>query len=418
MDGFDRLWESLADIGRDRSSGGYHRLAWTAVDRALREWFAARAAERQLVLDPDRNGNLWAWWGEPPATGSAAAVATGSHLDSVPDGGGYDGALGVVSAFAAVDRLRSMGFQPRRPIAVVAFAEEEGARFGVPCLGSGLLTGALDPERVRGLRDGSGDTLAAALAGIGIDPAALGRDDDRLGRLGAFVELHVEQGRLLADLGAPVGVGSAIWPHGRWRYEFAGAPDHAGTAPLAGRRDPMLTFANTVLAARKRARLSGAVATVGRVEVRPNATNAVPAAVHCWLDARAAEESTLEALVTGITLAAMQRARRDGVSVRVTQEARTGAVTFDAELAGRLAGILGRLPELPAAVDGAAGAAPLLATGAGHDAGVLAAHLPVAMLFVRNPTGVSHSPAEWAELADCRLGVAALAAVLAELGGS
>jgi N-carbamoyl-L-amino-acid hydrolase len=386
---FRALWDEIAPIGRS-DDGGYVRHAWTPPELALREWFRAQAALRELPVVEDGNGNLFAWWGAPDA---ADAVVTGSHFDSVPHGGGYDGPLGIVSAFLALDALRAGGVAPARPIVVAAFAEEEGSRFGLSCLGSRLLTGAVAPAEAARLRDRDGVTLAAALGG---EPA--GHRPDLLDRFGAFVELHVEQGRALD---APVGVATAIWPHGRWRMDFAGAGNHAGTTLMADRRDPMLTYAFAVLAANKEARLRGAHATVGRVSVAPNATNAVPSRVTGWLDARAADTATLDALVAGIVEKVTDRAGRDGTTVGFAAESVTSEVSFDKALAARLAAVIGD--------------APLLPTGAGHDAGVLSAHLPTAMLFVRNPTGVSHAPDEHATDDDCAAGVAALAAVLAEL---
>jgi N-carbamoyl-L-amino-acid hydrolase len=394
---FRDLWESLAPIGRDPETGGYLRYAWSDADLACRDWFAAQAQARGLSVEADGNGNLCAWWGDP---GAGDAVLTGSHFDSVPHGGGYDGPLGVVSALLALDELRARGAAPRRPIAVAVFAEEEGARFGVACLGSRLLTGAYDPARALALRDRDGVTLADAMAKAGADPDAVGPDPRRLARFGTFVELHVEQGRALVDLGAPVGVANAIWPHGRWRLDLFGEGNHAGTTRMADRRDPMLTFAHTVLAANKEARLRGAHATIGRLSVQPNATNAIPSLVRGWLDARAADADTLDALVEAIRVRATDRAGRDGTEVTMTAESASGVVEFDAALRDAIAARLG---------------APILPTGAGHDAGVLSAHLPTAMLFVRNPTGVSHAPAEHATDEDCAAGVTALADVLEEL---
>jgi beta-ureidopropionase / N-carbamoyl-L-amino-acid hydrolase len=394
---FARTWAALGEIGRDRTTGGYRRSAWTPADLELRSWFADQAAQRGMACEQDRNGNQWAWWGTP----AAGAVVTGSHLDSVPDGGAHDGPLGVVSGFLAVDELRARGVEPARPVAVVAFSDEEGARFGVACVGSRLLTGALDPDRARGLRDRDGSTLAEAMRRAGADPAGLGRDDEALARIGTFVELHVEQGRSLVHSGAPVGVATAIWPHGRWRCSFAGEADHAGTTRLEDRRDPMLPFATTVLAARDLAQRAGGVATFGRVEVAPNGTNAIPARVEAWLDGRAPDEAGVTELVAGITAAAERAAGPHGTTVRVTQESWSPAVDFDQRLRDRISAVLGGVPALP--------------TGAGHDAGVLAARVPTAMLFVRNPTGVSHSPAEHAAADDCTAGVRALAAVLGDL---
>jgi beta-ureidopropionase / N-carbamoyl-L-amino-acid hydrolase len=396
---FGAMLAELGPIGRDPASGGYRRFSWTAADLACRDWFAGQAAARGMDCAADRNGNLWAWWGDP----GPGAVVTGSHLDSVPDGGAYDGPLGVIAAFCAVDQLRERGFRPARPLAVVAFTEEEGGRFGVACLGSRLLTGAIEPERARVLADADGVTVAEAMRAAGLDPAAIGPEPALLEHIGAFVELHIEQGRGLVDLGAPVGLGTGIWPHGRWRYRFGGEANHAGTTRLVDRRDPMLTFANTVLAARKKARLGGALATFGRVAVRPNGTNAVPSTVDGWLDARAPSEQALAAVVAEISRAAGERGERDGVSVAVTPESVTPAVAFDRPLLDRLGAALGGVPEL--------------ATGAGHDAGILAGAVPTAMLFVRNPTGISHSPAEHADEADCLAGIHALATVLTTLLG-
>ena len=139
---FSQLWSSLAPIGRQGSSGGYRRLAWTPADSELRAWFVEQADQRGMLYETDRNGNQWAWWGDP----GPDAVVTGSHLDSVPDGGAFDGPLGVVSGFLAVEELRGQGLRPDRPVAVVNCVDEEGARFGVACMGSSVTTYASLPS--------------------------------------------------------------------------------------------------------------------------------------------------------------------------------------------------------------------------------------------------------------------------------
>lgn len=388
---FRRAWADLEPVGRAPDGAGYHRFAWTRDDHTLREWFAGEAAARGLDLVIDRAGNQWAWWGDPDAE---QGVVTGSHLDSVPGGGAFDGPLGVVSAFAALDALRARGVAPRRPLGIASFVDEEGARFGVACAGSRLVTGVLDPDRARGLRDADGTTMADALRAAGRDPAALGPDREALARVGAFVELHVEQGRGLAHSGDPVGVGRMIWPHGRWRVELRGEANHAGTTPLADRRDPMLDLAAFVVAARAAATEAGALATVGKVRVEPNGVNAIPSQVTAWLDVRAEDERRVAAVLAALAAYAP------------AEESWTPVTVLDADLADAVA----------AAVGAAGLSAPRLGTGAGHDAGILAAAgLPTAMLFVRNPTGVSHAPAESADEADCLTGVDALAATLEHL---
>ncbi|MEV0378970.1 allantoate amidohydrolase [Nonomuraea sp. NPDC050643] len=387
------MLEPLAHIGRDQKTGGYLRDAWSDADLELREWFAGEARRRGLDLHEDRNGNLWAWWGDPSA--GRPGVVTGSHLDSVRQGGAYDGPLGVVSAFAALDLLKDRGVTPSVPLGVACFTDEEGARFGVPCMGSRLLTGALSPEKALGLTDDDGDTLADVMKRTGRDPSALGRDDETLAAVGTFVELHVEQGRGLVTEGRPVGVASAIWPHGRWRFDFHGRADHAGTTRLADRDDPMLPFARMTLAARQAAERLGVVATVGKIRVSPGNANAIPGLVSAWLDARGADERAVRDLVAGLA----------GTASEVSEESWTPVVGFDAALRDRLARVAGG--DTPA---------PILPTGAGHDAGILAtAGVLSAMLFVRNPTGVSHAPDEHAERADCEAGVVALADVLEDL---
>ncbi|MES4906666.1 MULTISPECIES: allantoate amidohydrolase [unclassified Streptomyces] len=389
------MWRDLLPLGRHAETRGYRRYAWTGADADCRAWFRAQAETRGLAYEEDRNGNQWAWLGDPTA---GDAVVTGSHLDSVPDGGAFDGPLGVVSSFAALDELRARGARPAKPLAVVNFGDEEGARFGLACVGSRLTAGQLSAEQAHALRDGDGVSLAQAMERAGYDPEAIGPDPERLARIGAFVELHVEQGRALAETPHPVGVASAIWPHGRWRFDFHGEANHAGTTRLDDRHDPMLTYANTVLAARKKARLAGALATFGKVGVEPNGVNAIASLVRGWLDSRAPDEETLAAVVGEIERAAVERGRRDGVDVKVTRESFTPVVEFAHGLRDELAGLLGGAPVLP--------------TGAGHDAGILSASVPTAMLFVRNPTGVSHSPAETAAEDDCLAGVTALADVL------
>jgi N-carbamoyl-L-amino-acid hydrolase len=398
-DGYRRMWDELLPVGRFQASGGYRRHAWTSADADCRAWFEGQAGKRGLTYEVDRNGNQWAWYGDPEGEG---AIVTGSHLDSVPDGGAYDGPLGVISSFAALDALLARGVRPERPIALTNFVDEEGARFGVACVGSRLTSGVLTPDQAYRLRDADGVWLPDAMSEAGYDPTVIGKDEERLARINAYVELHVEQGRHLADTPHPVGVASSIWPHGRWRFDFHGEANHAGTTRLEDRRDPMLTYANTVLAARKKARLAGALATFGKVSVEPNGTNAIASLVRGWLDSRAADEATLTALVDEISALARERAERDGVRAEIIRESYTPVVDFDAPLRDQLAAVLG--PDTP-----------VLPTGAGHDAGILSAVVPTAMLFVRNPTGVSHSPAESAEESDCLAGVAALAKVLEAL---
>lgn len=391
------LLGEIAGIGRAASTGGYRRFAWTREDADLREWFAGAATAAGLELTEDRVGNQWAWWGDPDAAAAAGdpGVVTGSHLDSVPDGGAYDGPLGVASSLAAVARLRAEGFEPVRPIGVASFVDEEGARFGVACSGSRVLSGAMAADQALGLTDGDGVSMAEALRRAGRRPEEVGRDDEAMARIGTFVELHIEQGRWLADTDHPVAVASSIWPHGRWRFDIRGEANHAGTTRLEDRDDPMLALADLVHAARSVAEKLGCVATVGKVRVLPNGVNAIPSSVAAWLDARGADEDAVRRLVPLLEAE---------LGVPAVVESFTPDTRFDEVLAAELSSLLGDVP--------------VIGTGAGHDAGVLSSRgVRSAMLFVRNPTGVSHSPAELAEGDDCDRGVDALASVLRALAG-
>jgi N-carbamoyl-L-amino-acid hydrolase len=391
-----QLLTDIAEVGRCAESGGFRRFAWTREDADLREWFRGEAESLGLDVTEDRVGNQWAWWGDPDASLAAgkAGVVTGSHLDSVPDGGNFDGPLGVASSFAAVADLKASGFTPGRAIGVANFVDEEGARFGVACSGSRVLSGAMSGARALALKDAEGVTMAEALNRAGRDPGVFGRDEETLARIGTFVELHIEQGRYLANTTSPVAVGASIWAHGRWRFDFAGEANHAGTTQLADRLDPMLKLATMVQGARSLAEEMGCVATVGKVRVLPNGVNAIASSVTAWLDSRGADEDAVRELVP------MLEAE---LGVGAVEESFTPDTRFDPALAADLAAALG--------------AVPIISTGAGHDAGVLATQgVRSAMLFVRNPSGVSHSPAEHAELGDCEAGVRALATVLRSLG--
>ncbi|WP_163506440.1 allantoate amidohydrolase [Fodinicola acaciae] len=390
------LLAEIADTGRDQHRGGYSRHLFTDAELGLREWFTEAATRRGLTVEVDRNSNLWAWWGEP----GPGAVVTGSHLDSVPGGGAYDGPLGVASALAAVDLLKAEDFRPTKPFALAVFAEEEGGRFGRACLGSALSTGTVDAADALRRTDPDGVTLAEAAKRAGFDPSSFGADKDRIANIGTFVELHIEQGRYLADL-APVAVASAILAHGRWRFRFAGQGNHAGTTRLEDRADPMMPAAATVIAARQAAAKHDARATVGRLQSLPGGTNVIASTVDLWLDARDDRDEVVTRLVEDITRAAESACRDEGCQLTVTRESFAPEVTFDTTLARQLAKITGDAPIIP--------------TGAGHDAGILAAATRTGMLFVRNPTGISHAPEEHAEKPDIEIGTKALAAVVRDL---
>lgn len=408
------LMRQIADIGADPVRGGYSRPVYSDAELTLREWFVSEAGARGLDVEQDRNGILWAWWGEDRAD----AVVTGSHLDSVPGGGAFDGPLGVASALAAVDELKAREEQGaltrRRALAVTVFPEEEGSRFGVACLGSRLLTGAISPQRALNLKDPDGMTFGEVATKNGLDPQRIGRDDAALSRIGQFVELHVEQGRGIntaehtdtSGAQPAVAVGSTILGHGRWRISVHGQGNHAGTTLMVDRADPMVAAAEIILAIRDVAREHhDSRATVGRVQPVPGGTNVIASRVDLWLDVRHPQDEVTAAVVERIHTRAKELAAAIGCSAELVEESYSGTVHFSPELTRTL----------QSAVRRTAPAAPTLPTGAGHDAGVLAAHVPSGMIYVRNPTGISHAPEEHVEDDDAVRGVTALADALSEL---
>ncbi|MFZ3417950.1 allantoate amidohydrolase [Arthrobacter sp. 3Tela_A] len=389
------LLEAISGIGRDPVRGGYTRPVFSTAETDLRAWFTEEAQARGLAVETDRNGILWAWWGEP----QKGALVTGSHLDSVPGGGAFDGPLGIAAAMAAVDVMKERGVQPNRSLAITVFPEEEGSRFGVACLGSRLLTGAIDPDKARNLRDDGGTTFADAARAAGLDPEHIGRDEDALARIGDFVELHVEQGRGLGEDGPAVAVGSSILGHGRWKLTVHGQGNHAGTTLMEDRADPMVAAAQIITAVQQAAAaLPGARATVGRIQAVPGGTNVIASRVELWLDARHEEDAVTAQLVETIHGKAQKIAAFEGCSVTLAQESFSPTTSFD--------------PGLQRQLQLALPQAPVLATGAGHDAGILAGHVPAGMVFVRNPSGISHSPEEYVEDADADYSAQALADVL------
>jgi beta-ureidopropionase / N-carbamoyl-L-amino-acid hydrolase len=384
---FPALFDAVAAIGR--GPGGWTRPPWSAELRAAEDVVAQAGARAGLAAWHDPAGNLWL---TDPAAPAEGLVACGSHLDTVPDGGALDGALGVVSAVAAVARLRAQGVPDRERLAVISFADEEGWRFGTPLFGSRMLVGAYDA----GLLDRV-DRDGVALRDVGPPDPEAARGLER--RLAAFLELHVEQGSALGPHGAPLGVCTGLAARGRYAWAIEGHADHAGTTPMAGRRDALVAAARLVLAAESQALARpGAVATVGRIAAEPGGSNSIPGRTTGTLDVRGPTARERDAVLAAI--------RQTAPAAEVETLSEDDGVAFDPAVR-----VL--LHEAAAAVGARAIDLP---SYAGHDAGGLAAAgVPAGMLFVRSTTGISHHPDEDAVPADRELGCQALTAALASL---
>jgi allantoate deiminase len=315
------------------------------------------------------------------ATPDAPRLFIGSHLDTVPHAGAFDGILGVVLGVALVERLggRRLPFA----IEVLGFSEEEGVRFGMPFIGSLAFTGALTRDLLE-RRDPSGCSVAEAIRGFGLDPAALAAARAPANALG-YLEFHIEQGPVLESLGLPLGIVDAIVGQSRREAVFTGAANHAGTTPMALRRDALAGAAEWIgRVEREGAVTPGLVATVGRIEVSPGAGNVIAGACRASLDVRHADDATRTAAVARLEDAAHEIARARRLELQIEPRFEQASVAMD----GPLTGLLER------AVVNAGYAAHRMASGAGHDAMVVARVLPATMLFLRSPRGLSHHPDE------------------------
>jgi allantoate deiminase len=325
----------------------------------------------------DAIGNVIGRW-EPPRAAGAGTLVLGSHLDTVVDAGRYDGMLGVLVALACVERLRDAPFA----VEVYGFADEEGVRYGTAYLGSSVVAGTLDPASLD-RRDADGVTMRDAIAAFGGDPAALAdARRDRSDLLG-YVEVHIEQGPVLEAEDLPVGVVTGIAGQTRAEVWFTGVAGHAGTVPMALRRDALAGAAELVTAAEARA-TDGLVATVGELRVEPGASNVIPARATLSLDVRHLDDAAREAAVADLHERAERIAGARQLGLEWTEVQATDAVACAPAL----------MAQLEAAVGDAGVPVKRLPSGAGHDAAVMSRLCDVAMLFVRCEGGISHNPAE------------------------
>jgi N-carbamoyl-L-amino-acid hydrolase len=365
-----------------RSATGTNRLAWTAEDAAASKWFEAQATSVGLRVERDPAGNLWA---VPASPGPWWVVA--SHLDSVRDGGRFDGALGVAAGFE-VARAAAV------PVAVVSFADEEGARFNTPTFGSKALAGVLDPA-VLGRADDDGVTVGDAMHAAGVDPAGVLDAPARLERVAGLIELHIDQTRELEEADRPVGVVSCLAHRLRLRADVAGRADHAGTTRRTERADALEAAARIIVAGYDLASDDpDFVVTASRILVSPNATTTIAASASVWIDARARAAEPLETWHAAYEERAVGIARASGVELELSVASRGPGITFDADVRAAL----------HAAGDELGAPMPELVCFAGHDAGMVAARRAAGMVLVRNPTGISHSPHERVEYEDAAIG--------------
>jgi hydantoinase/carbamoylase family amidase len=379
---------------------GVTRLAWSPELRAAYDWLAGRCRDLGLEAEIDAAGNLLARWEE----GAGPAVLVGSHIDTVPGGGRFDGALGVMGGLHAIRLLRERGVRPRRPVWLVAFMDEENTRFNTALFGSRSFCGE-DLRGLGGRRDADGVTLAEAMAGWGRDPDRQA-EARRVDRVGHYLELHVEQGPRLEASGAQIGVVTSIVGLVGYRVGVTGQTNHAGTTPMGLRRDALAGGARMVLAIRREARARAeTTANVGVIRVEPGSSNVIPGRCELTIDLRAPSAEGVRDLDEACRAALAAIAEEEGLGLELEETYRVPPAPMDAALV--------ELVERAAVAEGAS--AQRMPSGAGHDAMVLAAHVPAGMLFVPSRGGVSHSPDEHSSPEHCELGARVLARAVAEL---
>jgi allantoate deiminase len=362
----------------------------TFLSPATREVHALLTAEMQslgMTVRTDSIGNLRGLYPAANPTADTPILLLGSHIDTVPNAGRYDGILGVAIPLALIRALA--GKKLPYAIELIAFSEEEGVRFKFPFLGSRALTGTLGPAEL-GRTDANGITVAQAIRNFGLNPETLA-DALITANTFAFLEVHIEQGPILESLALPLAVVETIVAQSRFELTFTGQANHAGTTPMHLRHDALAAAAVFIVAAETLARNTpDLVATVGIIHARPGATNIIPGAVTCSLDIRHPDDATLDTSAQALLAEARTLAESRGVTLTTRETNAQSSVPLD--------------PTLRAALIAAAEANKLqlhtMNSGAGHDAMILAPHIPAAMLFLRTPAGLSHHPDESVSLED------------------
>jgi N-carbamoyl-L-amino-acid hydrolase len=403
----DRLWRELDELAQfsDVPPPAVTRIVFSDVDRRAREYVKALCRAASLEIVEDAVGNTFARWAGTDPT--LAPVASGSHIDAIPNAGRFDGTVGLLGALEAVRALQQSGFRPRRSIEVVMFTSEEPTRFGVGCLGSRLMSATLDPATADAFKDRDGRALADIRAHAGF-AGPLSSVAVREGAYAAFVELHIEQGPLLEQRGLDIGVVTAIAAPAAWRVHVEGEGGHAGAVLMPERRDAFLAAAEIALAVEAAARATGAADTVGTVgvcEVFPGAINSVPSRATLTVDVRDIDGSRRDAALEAIRQACEDIAARRRVSVVIEPlnadpPCQCAPAIIDAITAAATTQGLGSVP---------------LISRAYHDSLFMSRVAPTGMIFIPCRDGVSHRPDEYASPEAIARGVAVLADTLAAL---
>jgi allantoate deiminase len=395
-----RFLRQVGEIGID-ARGGWSRLAFSREERAAHEIFSAWASELGLTLRVDPIGNSTA---RLPGDAGRSMFFCGSHLDTVPRGGNFDGAAGVAASLE-VARLLS-DYPLKRSFSAVVFSAEEGARFGAPCIGSRVATGQFTSDTLVRLFDYEGRSAATCAAEIGLHPEQASLALWPPNSVAAFLELHIEQGRVLETRKRPIGIVDAIAGSTRLELKFSGHSDHSGATPMTLRKDALIGASEFVIEVERQARLHRtSVATVGRLEVDPGSLTTVPGQARLYLDVRDVDSERQRELAENLLDAAMRIANRRGLEFSAALISDQSPVILHQAVRERLA---------KAAEERNLGFC-ILPSGAGHDAAHLAAIAPTGMIFVPSRNGISHAPQEWSSAESIARGAETMAAALLKL---
>jgi allantoate deiminase len=392
---------SLASFSED--AGGTRRTFLSPPMRDCHREVSSWMQALGMTVSLDAVGNLRGWY--PGASSGAPRILMGSHLDTVPNAGAYDGILGVVLAVGLVESLDGM----KLPfgIEVIGFSEEEGVRFGVPFIGSRALVGRVD-EELLGRKDERGISVRKAIQDFGLNANEIAKAAPRDDVLG-YIEFHIEQGPVLENLHRPLGVVEAIVGQNRLEFSFSGCANHAGTTPMHLRHDALCAAAEWIVAVENAARqTAGLVATVGFVEAKPGATNVIAGEARATLDIRHAFDRIRTQALDNATAQAQAIAVKRGLSVKWRTLLAQNAVAMDPFLTNQIEQAIRH-----------SGCEPhRMPSGAGHDAMILAEKVPAAMIFLRTPGGISHDPAESVHLEDVAKALECGLHLLAQLAAS
>ena len=404
----ERLWRRLSDLGEigKQEEGGVTRLSFTDEERAAKDRVASYMEEAGLAVHEDAVGNLFGR--REGRNAEAPAVLIGSHVDSVYSGGNFDGPLGVLAGVEVLQTIEEQGIETEHPIEVVAFTDEEGVRFSFGMIGSRALAGKLTPEDLTSYEDEDGVSIAEAMFAYGLDPELIGDAARPEDSVKAYVELHIEQGRVLENEDLPAGVVTGIAGPVWLRFFLEGETGHAGATPMNLRRDSLAAAAGIMgLIEAAAAETGTSVGTVGQLDLEPGGINIIPGKVRFSLDLRDIDEEIRDRVEGHILEGAEEICRRRGVGLEIeTLQRLAPAPCSDLvrDAAERACERLGIRPHA-------------LPSGAGHDGMQLTDLCPMGVIFVRSKNGISHNPDEWSSQEDCAAGSNILYLTVLNLAG-